>query len=185
MSDGSAKQAGEPGEASPGVRWWPAVVIVALFAVEQAGIWSMGEWADTFRSLASVCSVLLTGLLLLGWFLLAGRFPPAIRGRGLSVLAALTVLFFARYRFEGFSGDMTPQFRLATGQPRPPSTCRTRNKSPDLPQLIASSGGTNTPSTPTANGNGSEQSPAAADPAAKPWQQASYRAIWAPIARLP
>lgn len=107
---------------SPGIRLWPAVVILTPMAARLFQIWFLREYDQQFKVERSV-EVLRPGtLLLLAWFILFSRLTVRTRiatlaGAGAAVLLATTLV-----RIRGFDGDRLPilEWRWSGSTPPPP-----------------------------------------------------------------
>lgn len=91
---------------SPGLRLWPAVLIVLGAAITAGVLWIPGYMDQAIRNLATQILVLLTLLALAAWLLLFSRLAGRVRGRLALALAAAVAAIVASVRLEGLSGDL-------------------------------------------------------------------------------
>lgn len=105
MNDNSPKGNGH--ERQP-IRWWPAVLIVAVTTIGVALLRSLQDWHFQLRNLATVRIVIPAVVLLVLWWTFFSRAPKRLRLRVtfsfLAVLVALPVVI----RIRGMSGDLIP-----------------------------------------------------------------------------
>lgn len=89
------------------IRWWPAVVIVALTSILLAWI-QLGSWDGQQKTMSSIALLMLFGILMLLWALLLSRLPW--RRRGWIALAAAVFGVAASQMIEvrGVTGDLVP-----------------------------------------------------------------------------
>ena len=92
----------------PGIRWWPAILIVGLTLLRLAFVWFGEAEQLQDRVVPTVFTSGLAVIALLLWLFLASRLPWGTRGRLALVVVALGLMFGALVRFEGFSGDLIP-----------------------------------------------------------------------------
>jgi outer membrane protein assembly factor BamB len=93
--------------------WIPGVVLaLGVLAVLILGSWPSEEWDGAMRHSFMLMASMLTGLVLLLWFLLLSGFRWWYRVGGLLLLFAGVYGFFSTVRDWRFSGDMIPSFRL-------------------------------------------------------------------------
>lgn len=92
------------------LRWWPAVLILALVAARIVQVWVFKDYQRQFKVMGT-CSAMLVGLLLLLlWWLFFSRLPWRTRWLGLGGLVAALLLAGTLFRFVGVSGDLVPIF---------------------------------------------------------------------------
>ena len=60
-------------------RWWPAVVVIAGFALALAVIWSTGENNQQYRVLRTLAAISISSLLLVTWVLFFSRLAKRTR----------------------------------------------------------------------------------------------------------
>lgn len=90
------------------IRWWPAVVIVALVAVRVARVLG-GEDTPRQQQVMQVGSALIGGVaLLLIWWLFLSRAPARWRWVGLAGALLALAGGAAAFRYEGVTGDLVP-----------------------------------------------------------------------------
>lgn len=129
--------------ARPGIRWWPAWMILILGGVALAVIRLAGDAPYQTRNLRSTVAVLVMLALIVLWWMLLSRARWRIRFLGLLgailVLGAPALLF----RIRGVSGDLVPILeprwaRQAPSVPiakEPPRASESRGSSSDFPQF--------------------------------------------------
>lgn len=92
----------------PGIRWWPAVMVVALAAAAMAWIWNSERFHAQARNLLTYAVFAVTSTLLLIWCLGFSRMRARLR---LGILVGITVVGTAvalMVRVRGVSGDLVP-----------------------------------------------------------------------------
>jgi len=90
------------------LRWWPAGVVMALAIGGAVWIQSKSEWSFQERNLKTLGLFLVTGLVLLLWWLFASRAPWRMR-LAVAVGVALAIgLVSTVFRIRGVSGDLLP-----------------------------------------------------------------------------
>lgn len=95
----------------PGIRWWPALLILALALVRGGVIW-FGEASQLQdRVVPTMALVGFTLIGLLFWLFLFSRLPWPTRGRLFLAVAGISLLTAALVRVDGFSGDLIPDVR--------------------------------------------------------------------------
>ncbi len=107
--------------AQPGVRWWPALVILLLVALGIAYILLLSPLGPGWRFWISVGVVFLGVLGLMGWVLLFSRLPWLWRWSGFLTPIVLIVGFGYAYhlnlvRFDEFDGDSVPVWSSFMGR---------------------------------------------------------------------
>lgn len=108
----------EPGETHrPGIRWWPAFVVVGLAALAIGHVWlgpPVAGWDPAGmrqnQNLLTAAIVLVLLALLALWLLLASRAPWRWRVGIVGGGAALGAAAFALVEIRGVSGDLVPTF---------------------------------------------------------------------------
>jgi outer membrane protein assembly factor BamB len=114
--------------ATPAPRWWLAGLILVIGAVVVVVFQMDAERAFQARNLRSAGAVLATLAALLLWLLLFSRLPWRRRFRIVGGVLGLAVLGAIVFRFQGFSGDLVPQFTWRWNRPTKPVT-----QAPGLP----------------------------------------------------
>ena len=89
-------------------RWWPAVVVIAGFALALAVIWSTGGDNQQYRVLRTLSAISISSLLLVAWALFFSRLAKRTRLLIFSGLVGAALLFSVSFRFSQFSGNMVP-----------------------------------------------------------------------------
>ena len=64
---------------SKSTRWWPAVVVVAGFALALAFIWTTGENNQQYRVLRTLAAISIFSLLIVTWALFFSRLAKRTR----------------------------------------------------------------------------------------------------------
>jgi len=90
------------------IRWWPAAVILLLGL--GALVWNAtrGGVSGQERVMSGIPIGLLTGLLLVLWFVLLSRLPWRTRLLGFGALVLTAMVFVGLVRVRGVSGDLVP-----------------------------------------------------------------------------
>ncbi len=92
----------------PGLRWWPAAMLVVLALAWLGRIW-LGEASQTQdRVVPTIIAAGLTVLLLLLWLVAFSRLPGRLRLRIAGGAAVLFAIFVALFEIQGVSGDFVP-----------------------------------------------------------------------------
>ena len=91
-------------------RWWPAVVIIAGFALALAGIWATGSDNQQYRVLRTLTAISVSTLLIVAWALFFSRLLKRTRLLIFGGLVGAALLFSVSFRFSQFSGNMVPIF---------------------------------------------------------------------------
>lgn len=108
MVGGMSNEPVAGGRAGKGIRWWPACVIVALWAGIAYSIWFSPEVQRQDRFLRCAGVSLGAGVLLFIWATAASRLPKSVRRFiALSGLMA-SVGAMAVFRIKGVTGDLVP-----------------------------------------------------------------------------
>ena len=94
----------------PTPRWWLAGLILLVGTVVMVVFQFDAERAFQARNLRSAGAVLATLAALLLWLLLFSRLPWGRRVRILGGVLGVVALGLLVFRFQGFSGDLVPQF---------------------------------------------------------------------------
>ena len=89
-------------------RWWPAVVVIAGFALALAVIWSTGGDNQQYRVLRTLSAISISSLLLVAWALFFSRLAKRTRLLIFSGLVGAALLFSVSFRFSQFSVNMVP-----------------------------------------------------------------------------
>jgi outer membrane protein assembly factor BamB len=93
-------------------RFWPALAIVALTALAIAVLWSVPEMQYQQRNIRTAVTLMISGSLLLIWFLFFSRLRWTVRLIGLAVAAVAVVAARSSFRIRGVSGDLVPIVEL-------------------------------------------------------------------------
>ena len=91
-------------------RWWPAVVIIAGFALALAVIWATGSDNQQYRVLRTLTAISVSTLLIVAWALFFSRLAKRTRLLIFGGLVGAALLFSVSFRFSQFSGNMVPIF---------------------------------------------------------------------------
>ncbi|MBT6660995.1 MAG: PQQ-like beta-propeller repeat protein [Verrucomicrobia bacterium] len=91
-------------------RWWPAVVIIAGFALALAVIWATGSDNQQYRVLRTLTAISVSTLLIVAWALFFSRLLKRTRLLIFGGLVGAALLFSVSFRFSQFSGNMVPIF---------------------------------------------------------------------------
>ncbi len=94
----------------PGIRWWPAVVVLLLTAA--VVVWSQIRFSGdaTWQILALYNTLPLPVLGLSAWWMFFSRQTWAKKWTGVGYVAAVFAFFFGVVRLDGFDGVMHPRF---------------------------------------------------------------------------
>jgi outer membrane protein assembly factor BamB len=101
------------------VRWWPALLVLALAAGTLLWIWLGYGRQRQDRNIATALVVIATSFLLLLWCLFLSRLRWKIRLTTLGGVLGLALLSVALFRFHGVTGDLVPilQWRWEKSSP--------------------------------------------------------------------
>lgn len=103
----------------PKIRWWPAVVLVALALVTLLWI-QLGESSGQEKTMSSIALLLLVVVLLLGWVLLFSRLPWRRRALVTAVVVGLAGILAATLEIRGVTGNLMPVLAWRWSQPAQP-----------------------------------------------------------------
>lgn len=95
-------------EIAKGVRWWPAWIVVALWAVSVSAVWFSPEVQRQDRFLRCVVISLVAAALMLLWALLISRFSLKTRLKLLGGTIVAGVAAAALFEIRGVTGDLFP-----------------------------------------------------------------------------
>ena len=95
-----------------GIRWWPAIVVLALMLLALGRIWLLSDNILQMKFMATVAVFILGSFLLLIWLTLFSRLRWKVRLATWGVLLLAVALFFGVFRFRGVTGDVIPVFEL-------------------------------------------------------------------------
>ena len=95
---------------SKATRWWPAVVVIAGFALALAFTWSTGENNQQYRVLRTLAAISISSLLLVTWALFFSRLAKRTRLLIFGGLVGAALLFSLSFRFSQVSGNMVPLY---------------------------------------------------------------------------
>jgi len=105
-------------------RWWPAVVIIAGFALALAIIWATGSDNQQYRVLRTLTAISVSTLLIVAWALFFSRLAKRTRLLIFGGLFGAALLFSVSFRFSQFSGNMVPIFEWRWAKRTLPTTDR-------------------------------------------------------------
>ena len=91
-----------------GIRWWPAAIVLVLFASWLAWVWFPESRHRQDQIVSTVLGALVTGLALLVWLMLLSRLRWKLRLAVFGGLVALLVTLGLTLEFRGVSGDTLP-----------------------------------------------------------------------------
>jgi outer membrane protein assembly factor BamB len=107
---------------APRIRWWPAIVILALATIAIVWVQTRSDWPFQKRNLTSLPIALVAALLLLGWWAFLSRARLALRlGITLGLLAGLAA-GAGLFRIRGVSGDLMPIFEFRWARSAAPAS---------------------------------------------------------------
>lgn len=92
------------------LRWWPALLIIAVTAGYLISLWSRQVPYRQVQTQGTLIAIATALLLLLLWLLLFSRLRWHTRLRAFLVICAIAVLAMTMVRFRGVSGDVVPVF---------------------------------------------------------------------------
>ncbi len=90
------------------LRWWPAVLVLVLAALVIAWTRGQTDWPFQRRNLQTVGVILVTGVLLLLWWVVLSRAPWRLRLAGAAGFLGIIGLVAGMFRISGVSGDLIP-----------------------------------------------------------------------------
>ena len=93
------------------IRWWPAMVILALAAGALVWVWQAYGRQRQDLNLATIVIGVITLFLLLLWCLFLSRLRWKIRLGVLGGVLGLILLVMALFRYHGVTGDLVPVFQ--------------------------------------------------------------------------
>jgi outer membrane protein assembly factor BamB len=100
-----------------GIRWWPAIVILALATAAVVWVQAQSDWPFQKRNLTSLPIVIVSVALLLAWWVFFSRASRAWRfGITLGLVLCLGA-GAALFRIRGVSGDLVPILEYRWAQP--------------------------------------------------------------------
>ncbi|NQV24527.1 MAG: PQQ-binding-like beta-propeller repeat protein [Rhodopirellula sp.] len=91
-------------------RWGWGLGILALGIVAELIVWNLIGQDRTYQVIYSLSIVSGTPFFLLIWWMFFSGVDWATRFLGAGAVAAVGLLFYSQYRFDGFEGDMIPRF---------------------------------------------------------------------------
>jgi outer membrane protein assembly factor BamB len=103
------------------IRWWPALVVLALAAGGMAWVGLLSGRQRQDRNILTAIIGFLTVLLLLLWCLFLSRLRWRVRLGVLAGLLGLVLLAMALFRFHGVTGDLVPVLQWRWERPSLPS----------------------------------------------------------------
>jgi outer membrane protein assembly factor BamB len=148
MADGSLPTSPRPAEGPRPIRWWIAIVILAIGSGTVAVVSLDPSRSHQQRNLTVLATLVTVVPLLLIWWGLLSDAPKSWRGAGVGSFLGLAAVLAGLFRITGVSGDLLPifEFRWKTTQttaanPSPaaaPATSPTRPRL-DYPQYLGPS----------------------------------------------
>ena len=93
------------------VRWWPAVLILALVLIAIAWLWLGADQVRQFKVMRTAGALTLGSVLLLVWLTFFSRTHVRTRLLAWGVLLASVGLFSVTFRYRGVTGDFLPVFQ--------------------------------------------------------------------------
>lgn len=134
-----------PAPRAPGLRLWPAWILLALTAIalgvvrsEAMQEWLLRERPHLTTAIFTAAVLMVSGILLLAWWVLLSRARWPWRVAVIGTVGA----FLALFRHSGMSGDLMPTFEFRWARPAPAALAAA---SPAAPTPAPA--GTNTPAT--------------------------------------
>ena len=123
------------------IRWWPAVVIVALTILAIIVLWSVDAAHRQSRVLHTVLVLMLSFLLILLWLLFFSRLRWKVRLLTFGAIVLILLLSTALFRGKGFSGDLVPLLEWRWGGKAAESLMGSASTTPgeslkDYPQFL-------------------------------------------------
>lgn len=139
--------------ARPGIRWWPAVLVLVLTAGALVWIRTQDQLPFQKRNLQSLGAILITTGLLLVWWTIFSRARWRLRVTVLTLFIAVLGASAALFRITGVDGDLLPIIEPRWSR-RPPlapggdaSAGLTKSPDSNLPALIPPPRSTDVPTT--------------------------------------
>jgi outer membrane protein assembly factor BamB len=108
-----------PPRARRAIRWWPAVVILALAATAVSYVRLAGERSHQEQNIQTLLIGVAAGVLLLGWALLFSRLGWKVRLLVLAAVVAGGGLAAALFEIRGVTGDLRPIVKPRWDRPAP------------------------------------------------------------------
>lgn len=90
------------------IRWWPGFLLVVAMLLAVVWVRSQDEWPFQKRNLYVAQIIIVSGLLLLGWWTFLSRAPHRLRLSITFGLVGLALVCGALFRIRGMSGDLKP-----------------------------------------------------------------------------
>ncbi len=114
----------QPSRKQRGIRWWPGVVLLLQGIGLVAWVRAQDAWPFQQRNLTSAKIIIVSGFLLLLWWLFFSRAPGRWRLAITLGLVGAALLGGTLFRLKGVTGDLTPvfEFRWAGEPTRTPVT---------------------------------------------------------------
>lgn len=100
---------------APKLRWWPAAVVLILFAGFLLRAWWLLDQTRQDKVMQTMAAVVFALILLLVWFLLASRAPWKWRLTALGLAAVAGLAGSQLMTIRGVSGDLVPIFSFKGG----------------------------------------------------------------------
>ncbi|MFN0069794.1 MAG: PQQ-binding-like beta-propeller repeat protein [Limisphaerales bacterium] len=119
------------------LRWWPALLILALVTARIIQVWVFKDYQRQFKVMGTGMAVLAGLALLLVWWLFLSRVRWRARWLGLAGTLAALLLAAALFRFVGVSGDLVPIFEPRWRTRPPAALAAVTNAVPAAPAAAA------------------------------------------------
>lgn len=122
------------------IRLWPLLIIIGLAMLGIGIVWIRDAGHRQDKVALSVLLLFFTVVLGLVWLLVLSRLTWRIKLLGFGVFLLITFSFVIFFQFNGFSGDLVPQFKLRWGGEPHSTFSQTHNSShkvlTDYPQFL-------------------------------------------------
>ncbi|MCH8042864.1 MAG: PQQ-like beta-propeller repeat protein [Planctomycetes bacterium] len=121
MADATISSDGNEDKTAPGIRWWPAAVIVAVAAIVIAPTWVLwpGDVEQGHAAIIVAVTMFLSVISLGSWMAFFSRMSKPVRKRSLIVLVIASVVFAASFRIRGYDGGLAVLLEFRWRRQRP------------------------------------------------------------------